>query len=162
MFAGPMQDSTPAIDHYSNLRSAVTAMLVQEINSGLFSFHSLKTATDRPRSHARLQHYSYPSTRRRTTRQPMVELRPTTVCCRTAAMGFRYQATRLRTCDHSKPRVSTILSPDSISHRCRDRVMSLLGCLGASPLLGSVKQAVGEGRRVPDWWWGASRVCVGV
>ena len=37
-----MQDSTPAIDHYSNLRSAVTAMLVQEVNSGLFSFDALK------------------------------------------------------------------------------------------------------------------------
>ena len=37
-----MQDSTPAVDHYSNLRSAVTAMLVQEVNSGLFSFAALQ------------------------------------------------------------------------------------------------------------------------
>jgi len=42
VFAGPMQDSTPAVDHYSNLRTAVTAMLVQEVNSGLFSFTALK------------------------------------------------------------------------------------------------------------------------
>ena len=37
-----MQDSTPAVDHYSNLRSAVTAMLVQEVNSGLFSLPALQ------------------------------------------------------------------------------------------------------------------------
>ena len=37
-----MQDSTPAVDHYSNLRSAVTAMLLQEVNSGLFSLPALQ------------------------------------------------------------------------------------------------------------------------
>jgi len=40
-----MQDSTPAVDHYSNLRTAVTAMLIQEVNSGLFSLSALEHQT---------------------------------------------------------------------------------------------------------------------
>ena len=41
VFVGPLQDSTPAADHFSVLRSAVTAVLMQELQAAQFSLGAI-------------------------------------------------------------------------------------------------------------------------
>ena len=41
VFVGPLQDSTPAIDHFSVLRSAVTAVMMQELSAMQFSLQAI-------------------------------------------------------------------------------------------------------------------------
>ena len=154
VFAGPMQDSTPAVDHYANLRTAVTAMLVQEVNSGLFSLTALQqqqqqhqTSTTHPPMHIF-----------NTTRLAQHDaVQPATVWSGSVLLLFA--AVPAAWDFDIKLHVS---GPATVEATCTNNTLSrlvvtpasrlsdvvVLGCLGASPLLVVVEEVGVRGATV--------------
>ena len=134
-----MQDSTPAVDHFSNLRSAVTAMLVQEVNSGLFSLDAL---TQQVGGHTAMHVFNSTRIAQHAAVQSGSVWSGSVVLLFAAVpatwdfdikLHVSGPATIEATCvDNALTRL--VVTPPS-----RKSDVVVLGCLGASPLLGGVE-----------------------